>query len=277
MKIFTLIIALFLTLSLPLAAWGEREATMCGAIKERLMFTLWHWHTPKADPQRAAAHPDIEPTEFVTSDGKTLRGLRYIARDPQLQGEAAKGYLLLAMGNGMVADQMVVEMQAYAEAGYDVYVFDYRGYGRSEGRRRLGAIIADYREVVEHLNQRYDRALLYGTSFGGIVVMNVIGQGALFDAAVVDSSPSRLSEHGCPVAVDPIEHLSEEQAGRLLVITGDRDTVLDNSMIGALREEAARMGLDTYRGRDLAHPFMDSPAAHARRTALIREHLLVVD
>lgn len=269
-----LLLLLSLGVSVPSLANTDREATLCGFIKERLVFQIWSIHTPSPEPGRATRHPDIDRVEFRTGDGKTLRGYRYAAKDSHIASVEPKGYLLTALGNAMIADQLIGELGEYADAGYDVYVFDYRGYGNSEGKRRLGAIIQDYREMVASLNQQYERTLLYGMSFGGIVMMNVMGSGLHFDRAVVDSTPSKLSDRGCPRRVDPIEQVTEQYGRRLLVVTGDNDSVLADDMTGELRRAAARAGARTHRGESFDHPFMDEPGIHQQRTALIRDHLL---
>lgn len=265
---------LTLTCTFPALANTEREATLCGFLKERLVFQIWSANTPSPNPERVAAHPDISHVEFSAGDGRTLRGYRYAARYSHLETVSPEGYLLVALGNAMIADQMIAEMGDYAEAGYDVYIYNYRGYGDSDGKRRLGAIIEDYKDIVTSLNQQYERTLLYGISFGGIIMMNVLGSGVEFDAAVIDSGPGRLSDRGCPAHVDPIRHVSQRYGERLLVITGDADTVLGSDMTGELRRSAARAGAKTHRGAKFAHPFMDEPAVHQQRTELIRTHLL---
>lgn len=258
----------FLFSSTPLMANDNRETTLCGALKERFMFQVWSMNAPGRDVERVTRNPQIETTAFEAGDGKMLRGYKYRAN-----GEA-KGYLLAALGNAMVSDDMIVTLDGYAEAGYDVYVYDYRGYADSDGRRRLKAMLKDYQEIISQLNAEYQRTLLYGVSFGGIVMMNAIGSGVDFDAAVVDSSPSTLSDHGCPESVDPIRHLSVDIAGKLMIITGDKDAILKDSMIAPLRERAEELGIDTYRGADFGHPFRDRPEVHARRNQMILEYLL---
>lgn len=230
---------------------------------------------PKPDSRRVAGSANIEAVNFSTGDGKTLRGYKFAAHNQSGKRAAPAGYLLMALGNAMIADQMIHELAAFAASGYDAYVFDYRGYGNSEGRRRINAIIADYREIIADLNQRYARRLLYGVSLGGLVMMNAIGAGIEFDAAVIDSSPSRLSDHGCPARIDPVNHLSAGAATKLLVITGQRDQVLPPRQTRQLRERAAELGADTYDGEDFAHPYMDaSYEVHARRRQLVQAFLL---
>ena len=45
---------------------------------------------------------------------------------------APTGYLLVAQGNAMLADQILGELQYFRKLDVDVYVYDYRGYGLSK-------------------------------------------------------------------------------------------------------------------------------------------------
>lgn len=254
---------------------GQREATICGPIKEPLVFWLWSRMTPRANPTRVTRRANVEAVSFETGDRKKLSGYRFAAHDEGGTPVKPKGYVLMTLGNAMIADQMIGELSAYARAGYDAYIYDYRGYGVSEGKRRINAIIEDYREIVADLNGKYRRKMLYGVSLGGTVMMNTIGSGVEFDAAVIDSSPSRLSDHGCPARIDAVDHLSDEIAPKLLVITGQQDQVLSAKQTRELREKAAEMGASTYDGADFAHPYMDRAYdVHLRRAKLVQDHLL---
>ena len=250
-----------------------RETTVCGPVKERFFFWQWSRVAPSPDPARVAGLEHVEATTFVTGDDKRLAGYRYAAHGNLSEEGEPRGYLLMAMGNAMVADMMIRHRADFAAAGYDSYVFDYRGYGDSEGRRRINAIIEDYREIVDAMNARYPHGLLYGTSLGGAVLMNVIGRGGAYGRAVIDSSPSRFSPYGCPRRIDPLEHLPDD-ASRLLVITGQRDSVLDDGMTRDLRLEAERRGATVIHGEAYGHPFMDRHEAHQQRMARIHRFLL---
>jgi len=253
----------------------EREAAICGRLKEPLMFWLWSNMAPDPDSSRLARDATIEAVSFLTGDGKRLHGYKLLAHDGNGKAVKAKGYVLMALGNAMIADRMIRELSAYGASGYDGYIFDYRGYGLSEGKRRINAIIQDYREIVEELNGQYQRKMLYGVSLGGIVMMNVIGSGVVFDAAVIDASPSRLSDHGCPARIDPVRHLSQVSAPKLLVITGKRDQVLSAEQTREFRERADALGARTIDDEAFSHPYMDqSWQVQLRRARLIQDHLL---
>ncbi|MFC3282256.1 alpha/beta hydrolase [Litchfieldella rifensis] len=252
---------------------ADREATVCGPLKERFFFWQWSLAAPNPNPARVAGLEHVEATTFVTGDGKRLAGYRYAAHGEGTDDGEPRGYLLMAMGNAMVADMMIQRLGEFAAAGFDTYVFDYRGYGDSQGRRRINAIIEDYKEIVTALNERYRHRLLYGTSLGGAVMMNVIGSGVDFDRAVIDSSPSRFSPYGCPRRIDPVEHLPDD-ASRLLVITGQRDSVLGARMTRELRLEAEKRGAMVIDGEDYGHPFMDRSDVHRERMERIERFLL---
>lgn len=272
MKSATLICLLAL---IPFTAQAEqRERTVCGVIKERAYFTLWSTQAPSRDADSVSAHPLVDTVSFVTGDNRTLRGYRYQAHDSSQQAVETQAYVLVAMGNAMVSDQMIPYLERYARAGVNAYVFDYRGYADSEGRRRIQAIIQDYQELITEFSATYEHAYLYGTSLGGFVIMNAIAHNEQYTRAVIDASPAKLSSFGCPPRLDPVELISSDHVGRVLIITGGRDRVLNDSMTAPLRTRAGELGVDTYHGDAFDHPFMDSPREHERRQTLVKEFLL---
>lgn len=259
-----LTINLFSLLLVGCVVTDEREETVCGFIQEPLLFWLWSSAAPTPDKDRALISPFIEPAEFTTSDGKTLRGYQYSSHNTDKQKTQAKGYVLMALGNAMIADQIISSMRYMAVEGYDVYIFDYRGYGNSDGKRRINAIIKDYQEIIPFLNSHYDKHFLYGISLGGAVILNAIGSGVDYDLAVIDSSPSKFSDHGCPEKIDPISNLPDD-ASKLFVITGKKDPVLKPEMTSPLRIEAGKRGAKVLNGH-FSHPYMDrDPNAHQNR------------
>ncbi|WP_292414112.1 MULTISPECIES: alpha/beta hydrolase [unclassified Methylophaga] len=247
-----------LLLVLPNFAFSaDREATVCGWFKERLVFTMWSSMAPTPDASRVAGNDLIQRTEFTTADNKILKGYKYQAQDENGLATEPEGYILVAMGNAMIADLMITTLERFSQRGYDIYIYDYRGYGESQGKRRINAIIEDYKELVAHLNTQYEKQLLYGISLGGAVMANVIGSGAQFDRAVIDSSPSRLSPHGCPERIDPVANIPDD-AINMLLIMGEKDSVLGPEMTSEFRERAEQKGASVYIGSNYAHPFMDS-------------------
>jgi len=243
-----------------MAADPDSETSVCGTLREPLAFWLFRGAAGSPDARRIAPIRDIERLALKTRDGRALGGYRLRHPDPQ-------GYLLVAPGNAMLADQIVGELQFFRDLGFNVYVYDYRGYGLSSGRSRLAAIVGDYRELIAHLNDLgYRRRLLYGMSMGGVVLLNAIGaRPDRYDALVVDSSPSRISPLGCPERYDPVTHLPAD-CSRIKIIGGERDRVVRPEEMQELMGAAERCGAQIARRTEFAHPFQDgSEAIHRRR------------
>jgi alpha/beta superfamily hydrolase len=245
------------------------EETVCGWFKERMAFAAWSRAAGAPNPDVWRSVPDTTPITYKTRDGRTLRGYKISARAGV--SVSRSGFILVAQGNAMLADHLLHYLTAFANGGKDVFVYDYRGYGSSEGRRRLKAIVSDYRELFAALSANTDgEKLLYGISFGGIVVMNVFGGGAKFDKAVIDSAPSRLSPHGCPPEYDPVLNLPADSS-KLMIISGNKDTVVTPADMSELLATAKSRGARVNISDDFAHPFMDTEAAHERRQMMVRE------
>jgi alpha/beta superfamily hydrolase len=249
------------------------EETVCGWFKERAAFAAWSRAAGAPNPDVWRSVPGAEPVTHKTRDGRTLRGYKISARTGEDSSLLRKGFILVAQGNAMLADHLLHDLSAFAERGKDLFIYDYRGYGNSEGRRRLKAIVSDYRELFDTLSTNpNDEKLLYGISFGGIVLLNVIGSGAKFHKAVIDSSPGRISPHGCPEKYDPVRNLPLDSS-TLMIISGNKDTVVTPADMTELISTAKSRGAQVVVSDDFAHPFMDREAVHQRRQQMIKEFL----
>lgn len=251
---------------------GDLEKAVCGSIQEPLMFTLWSSAAGRPDPKAASRVPNAERVIHKSKDGRALKGykLRGTSRDG-----GPKGFLLVAQGNATLADQLLGSLSLFSGAGLDVYVFDFRGYGDSEGKRRLKAIVSDYRELFESISASTSgERLLYGMSFGGVVLLDVIGSGVTFDRAVIDSTPSRISNMGCPQEYDPVANFPQD-GSLFLLIAGGRDKVVPLKNSQELFDLAKARGARTEVRSDFDHSFMDSDIdIHRARLELIKSFLM---
>lgn len=245
------------------------ETPVCG-LKEPFVFWLWSSAAGSADASRVAGEPSIEEIVLRTIDGRILRGYKLKA-----DAETPKGYLLVAQGNAMLADQIILSFKSFATAGYDVYIYDYRGYGRSEGKRRLKAMLSDYQEIIGSLDAlSYEERRFYGMSFGGILLLNALKEDDEAKKIVIDSTPSRLSGYGCPERYDPINTLPPE-CSELFMIGGMADPVVPPASSNELRERARSRGAAVLLDPGFSHPFMDrSVADHQRRMDAVRTFLI---
>lgn len=250
---------------------GDPEVSVCIPLLEPLMFWLWNrsaGEPPSIDP---AQHPGTEIITHRTADGRALRGYRLL---PPASARP-KGFVLVAQGNATLAEHLLATLRDYTRSGHVVYVFNYRGYANSEGRRRLKAIVSDYREIFAALaREHHGERLLYGQSFGGIVLLNVIGAGLRIDRAVIDSTPSHVSRYGCPKRYNPIANIPAAATG-LLVINGKNDWVVPAEDSAALLDAAEAAGGRAVRSPEFAHPYMDKdPRVRRERQVLIQSFLL---
>jgi len=120
----------------------------------------------------------------------------------------------------------------------------------------------------------YERRYVYAMSFGGIVLLDGYELHERLDRLVIDSTPARLSDYGCPADYDPVNHLPDD-CRHCLMIVGERDKVVPLSMSGELVEGAQRRGAKVLRDAAFAHPFMDRDrSTHRRRIQVIEDYLL---
>lgn len=237
---------------------SERERSVCGGFLEPMAFALWARMAPKPDERLVAEIRGVEPYGFIAGDGKTLRGYVIRARNEasELIDDPA-GFVWIAPGNAMTATHLVADFVYLSALGYDVYILDYRGYGNSEGRRRLLALTFDAKELIEHLSAQYRQTHLLGLSIGGIVILKAIREGAPYTRAIVDSSPSTVTQFVCPKAFDPIENLPQD-ASRMLVITGGADRIIPPKASAALVATARSRGAQTLHCEACGHPLMNA-------------------
>ena len=250
----------------------EHDA-VCGAWTERLLSLLYHFFAGRPDFGRVERLPGVEKIAFTTKDHRKLGGYKLGAYADS--SRERRGYVLIALGNAMLADQVLAQFQFLQVEGLDVYIYDYRGYGISEGKSRFNAIRSDYVELIQHLNEvGYANRFLYGMSIGGVFLLNAISADSSYDAALLDSPPSRISDYGCPGRFDPVQNVPLD-ASRLGFIFGHRDKVVPPNAWRELSTIARARGAFVLEGANLAHPMMDQdPIARQARIDAIRVFLM---
>jgi len=106
-------------------------------------------------------HQETEEYNVETRDGAILNGLRFKAQQP-------KGIVFYLKGNSKSIKGWGKFAVDFTRHGYDVLMVDYRGFGKSTGRRTQKAIKRDmqviYNKIKENVNEKY--IILYGRSLG---------------------------------------------------------------------------------------------------------------
>ena len=244
------------------------EQAVCGSVREPLAFWLWQSMAGRSEPSYIKLKENVQPIQFTARDGVILSGYKLAARIP-------RGYILVAQGNAMLADQLISDLELFRQRGFDVYLYDYRGYGRSEGKSRLAAIISDYNDIISDLNTKgYSRRFIYGISIGGVMLLNAVGRTHNFDAAVIDSSPSHISNYGCPESYNPMRHLPLDST-HIMIISGVRDLIVSPIQMAELIRIGENRGAIVFRGIEFSHPFQDrSFEIHRRRLNIILDFFI---
>jgi uncharacterized protein len=187
-----------------------------------------------------------EDVVFQAEDGTGLHG--WWIRSP-LQPVAA--HVLLAHGNAGNIGDRVLHAKLLIDAGLDVFLFDYRGYGRSEGRPDEKGTYRDARAarhaLLRHAGVDPGRVVYLGESIGGALAVALALEappmGLVMQSAFTSiRAMGRLHYPFVPMGMIPDAYPNLRRIARirspLLVIHGDRDDIVPVSHGRALFEAA---------------------------------------
>lgn len=155
--------------------------------------TMTQHPTPYSPDQNWTLPAGAEDVWFAGLDGKRLHGWFVHART-----QPAAITVLYCHGNaGNIADAGWIA-ERLAARGLDVLLFDYRGYGRSEGKASdEWGLYADANAAYDYLTRERgvapERLALYGLSLGTTAVIDVASRRACA-SLVVESGLSSASE-----------------------------------------------------------------------------------
>ena len=202
----------------------------------------------------------VTPTEhwFTTTDGVKLHGWLFAAKEP---GAPVVVWCHGNAGNLTDRAEMAAEL---AQRGVSVFVFDWRGYGRSEGKPAEGRLFRDALAAVDHVKKLgAQRIVLYGESVGGPYAAYAAKERkGLVRAVVIENSFPSLKDIGnalfrpiplgwaAPRALRTTDWLNEAGVP-VLVMHGTRDAVIPYAL-----------GRKLYDGLRVPKELMTSDAGH---------------
>lgn len=112
-----------------------------------------------------------------------------------------RGTILFAHGNAQNVSNHIGAVHWLPPAGFNVFMFDYRGYGLSEGTPSIPGAIADFQAALDAVLARSEvagqRVIVFGQSLGGAVSINGLARSAQRDrvaALIVESAFSDFRE-----------------------------------------------------------------------------------
>ena len=110
----------------------------------------------------------FEDVSFTASDGTRLHGW-------YVPGTSAVTWLWFHGNAGNIADRLDALAALHRNLGVNILIFDYRGYGKSEGRPSERGMYLDGEAALAYLRSRPDvdaaKVVLYGRSLGCAVAL----------------------------------------------------------------------------------------------------------
>jgi fermentation-respiration switch protein FrsA (DUF1100 family) len=113
----------------------------------------------------------FEDVTLVTSGGAKLNGWYVPAPE-------ARGALLFFHGNAGNISYRLDSIEIFHYLGFSVFIVDYKGFGKSEGRRSISGVTEDALSAWKYLTDERgispDGIVVFGRSIGGAVAMQLM-------------------------------------------------------------------------------------------------------
>ena len=196
-------------------------------------FFVYHPHPWEERDWSAAAGVPLEDVWFQAADGTKLFGW-------YAEQSAGSAVLLWCHGNAGNMIHRLDNLRALYRLGFSVFLFDYRGYGKSRGRPSEEGLYQDAIGAYDHLTRvrriRPERLVIFGRSLGGAVVGELATQRPAMGLVLESCFPSieAVARHhylGLPVhwllgASFRLEDRLPQLSLPKLFVHGDRDDII---------------------------------------------------
>lgn len=226
-----------------------------GCLDQRFLYYPTAWQEGE---WAAVSGLPIQDVQFRSADGVKLHG--WLVEAP-----GSPGIVLWCHGNAANVINRLDQLARWHAGGISILIFDYRGYGRSQGRPSEPGLYRDAVAAYELVRERGwppERIVLYGQSLGAAVAIELATQrpvaGVILEApfpsvrAVVKLYYGALPLHWLLCArYDLVSRLARVQAP-LLVAHGDSDRII-SFRLGREVFDAARQPKEFYRVHGADH------------------------
>ncbi len=199
-------------------------------------FFYFPTHDQPATPKKwGFAYEDVH---FESTDGTKLHGWFLKARTAK-----PKGTVVFSHGNAGSLGHHLGFVMWLAEAGYQVFMYDYRGFGKSAGQLDRDGMVQDVQAAFRYVSTRKDvkpdKLISYGHSLGGAKSVAALAemQPNGLKAIVIDGAFSSYQAMAKLVAGDlgaelisdefsPKDLISKITNTPLLVVHGQKDQIV---------------------------------------------------
>jgi len=149
---------------------------------------------------------DFETIELVSSDGKKVQHYLFNAN------AEPKATIFVFQGSGSTVLNWYKVVKPLVEAGYQIFMMEYRGFGSSEGAASHHAISIDANVALNYLAERGDvktkPLLIMGQSYGGQLAIYVTHKNPhLVDGLITEGTFTSFSEEAASFSPWPISSL----------------------------------------------------------------------
>lgn len=132
---------------------------MLSLLQERMIFL----GIPLSESHQYRFDVPHEEFDLATAEGGRINALHFTADDPL-------GTIVYYHGNAGNLQRWGQIVSEFVNLGFNVLVMDYRGYGKSRGRRTEELLLDDarrfYRHAVEYFEYKEEEIVVYGRSLG---------------------------------------------------------------------------------------------------------------
>lgn len=214
------------------------SAVMVGVMGESGADTLFYYPTKDQPITPADRGCDYQDVFFHAEDGVKLHGWWMPAK------KEAAGTVVYSHGNAGSVAYHLPFVTWLVDAGYNVLLYDYRGYGKSEGDVTKAGLVRDAKAALAYANGRSDCKDLYsfGHSLGGAKSIAAVGEFApsRLKAVIVDSTfasyqdmaESLMGKRGRKVVsstYEPVDYIEKFDGISLLIVHGTEDKTIPYS------------------------------------------------
>ena len=216
---------------------------------------LFYFPTRDEPATPAAWGLKFESIDFKSADGTPLHGWFIPAKNKA--AKTAKGTVVFSHGNAGSIGHHLGFVTWLAEASYNVFLYDYRGFGKSGGTVDRRGMIDDVKAAFTYARKRPDidptRLISFGHSLGGAQSVTALGETPVkgLRAIVIDGAFASYQamarivggQLGASLVTDelaPKDFVEKLAPVPLLVVHGDADEVVPFSQGRQLFEAAAQ-------------------------------------